>query len=134
GAMRPDVHDLVITLARGDYTLAILFFDFLDLLLRGLNLLVAFLGHDHVVNADGGAGLGGLAEAEFLELVEHGHGLFVAGDLVTFPDQIAELALAGGLVVKTESRRPDFAENHAANGCFDELFGRVAINGRPAKV
>ncbi len=47
-------------------------------------------GNDHVVDADGDAGLGGLAEAEFLELVEHDHGLLVAADLVALPDQVAE--------------------------------------------
>ena len=134
GAMCPDVHDLVVTFARGDDTFAILLFDFFDLLLGGVNLFVAFLGHDHVVDADGRAGLGGFTEAEFLELVEHGDGFFVAGKLVTFPDQVAELALAGGFVVKAEFRRPDFTEDDPAHGGLDELFIRVAIDSGPAKI
>jgi len=71
---------------------------------------------------------------EFLEPVEHGHRFFVAGDLVTFPDQVAELAFAGGFVVKAEFRRPDFAEDDAAHGSFDEFFVRIAIDGRPAEI
>ena len=132
--MRPDVHDFVVTFARRDDALAILFLDFLDLLLRGVNFLVAFLGHNHVVNADGRAGLRGLAETKFLELVEHRDGFVVAGKLVTLPDQIAELALAGGLVVKAEFRRPNLAEDDAADGRFDDFLGRVAENGLPAEI
>ncbi len=104
GAVRPDVDDLVVAFARGDDTLAILLLDFLDLLLRGVDLLVLLLRDDHVVDADGDAGLGRLAEAEFLELVEHDHGLLVAADLVAVPDQVAQLALAGDLV--EEARVP----------------------------
>ena len=43
GAMRPDVDDLVVAFARRDDALAILLLDFLDLLLRGVNLLVLLL-------------------------------------------------------------------------------------------
>ena len=69
--MRPDVHDFVVAFARRDDALAILLLDFLDLLLRGVNLLVAFLRHDHVVNADGRAGFRRLAETQLLQFVEH---------------------------------------------------------------
>src|SRR5260221_7908500 len=62
GAVRPDVHDLVIAFARRDDTLAILLLDFADLLVRAFDLLVAFLRDDHVINADGNAGLGRFAE------------------------------------------------------------------------
>ncbi len=132
--MRPDVHDLVVTFAGGDDTLAILFLNFLDLLVRVFDLLVAFLRHDHVVNADGHAGLGRLAETDFLELVEHRHGLVVAGVLVTLPDQIAEVGFLHRLVVEAEFRRPDFAEQHAANGRFNDLLLRVAENGLLAEI
>ena len=40
GAMRPDVDDLVVAFAGGDDAFAILLFDFLDLLLRGVDFLV----------------------------------------------------------------------------------------------
>ncbi len=52
GAMRPDVHDFVVTFARRDDAFAILFLDFADLLVRAFDFLVAFLRNDHVVNAD----------------------------------------------------------------------------------
>ena len=89
-AMRPDVHDLVVTFARRDDALAILFFDFLDLLVRGFDLLVAFLRHDHVVNADAHAGFRRLAEAKLFQFVEHDHGFFVAGKFVALPNHVAE--------------------------------------------
>src|ERR1035438_6828451 len=86
GAMRPDVDDFVVALAGGDDTLAILLLNFFDLLLSGVNLLTLFLGNDHVVDADGDASACGLAETQFLQLVEHGHRLVVAANLVTLPD------------------------------------------------
>jgi hypothetical protein len=91
--MRPDVDDLVVAFAGVMTPLRYCFSTSAILLLRVVNLLVAFLGHNHVVDADGHAGLGRLAEAELLELVEHDDGLFVAGKLVAFPDQVAELGL-----------------------------------------
>src|ERR1035441_8764636 len=83
GAMCPDVDDLVVAFAWGDNTLAILLLDLLDLLLGGVDFLILFLGNDHVVDADRHARARGLAEAELLELVEHGHRLFVTTNLVT---------------------------------------------------
>ena len=132
--MRPDVNDLVVAFAGGDDTLAILLFDFLDLLLGGVDFLVLFLGDDHVIDADGDAGAGGLAEAEFLELVEHDHRLFVAANLVALPDQVAQLALLDRLVGEAQFLGPDFAEEDAADGGLDDLLVRVAELGLLAEI
>ena len=72
--MRPNIDDLIVSLAGSDNALAVLLLDFVDLLLRGLDLLVFLVRDDHVVNADGDTRTGGLAEAKFLELVEHHDG------------------------------------------------------------
>ena len=106
----------------------------LDLLVRGFDFLVAFLRHDHVVNADGHAGFRRLAETKLLELVEHDDGFFVAGKFVTFPNHVAEFGLLDRLVRKTKFRRPDFAENDAANGRLDDFFVGIAENGRLAEI
>ena len=132
--MCPDVHDLVVTLARGDDTLAILLLDFADLLLRRGDFLALFLRDDHVIDADGNARAGGLAEAEFLEPVQHDHGLLVAADLVTFPDQVAQFGLADHLVRETHFSGPDFAEDDAADGGVDDSLFGVAVLGLDAEV
>src|ERR1017187_8500865 len=133
-AMRPHVHDLVVTFAGGDDTLAILFFNFANLLVRVFDLLVAFLRHDHVVNADGHAGLGRLAETNFFELIQHDNGFVVAGKLVAFPNQITEVRLLHRFVVEAEFGGPDFAEQHAADGGLNDLFVGVAKSGLFAEI
>ena len=133
-AVRPDVHDLVVTLAGGDDTLAVLLLDFADLLLRVLDLLIALLGHDHVVNADGHAGLRRLAETNFLELVQHDHGFFLAGKFVAFADQVADVGFLHRLVGEPHLNGPDFAEHHAAQGGHDDFLVRVAQHGFPAEI
>ena len=56
-AVGPDIDDLVVAFAGGDDTLAVLLLDFGDLLLRSLDFLILLLRNDHVVDADGDAGL-----------------------------------------------------------------------------
>src|SRR6266540_3742151 len=134
GAMRPDVDDLVVTLAAGDDAAAVLLLHFGDLFLGVLDLLVLLLGDDHVVDADGDAGAGGFAEAGFLELVEGPDGLLVATHLVTAPDEIAELSLADDLVRKAQFLGPDLREDDAPDGGFNDRFVRIAVSGLFAKV
>ena len=134
GAMRPDVDDLVVALAGGDDTFAILLLDFLDLLLGGVDFLVLFLGNDHVVNADGNARAGGLAETQFLQLVEHDHRLLVAANLVTPPDEVAQLGLLDRLVGEAQFIRPDLAEENPAHGGLDDLLVGIAELGLLAEI
>ena len=134
GAVRPDVNDLVVAFARGDDTLAILLLDFLDLLLGGVDFLILLLGNDHVVDADGHARARGLAEAQFLELVEHGHRLVVTANLVALPDEVAELALLDRLVGEAQFLRPDLAEEDAAHGGLDDLLVGIAELGLLAEI
>ena len=132
--MRPDINDLVVAFARGDDAFAILLLDFFDLLLGVADFLVLLLRNDHVVNANGNARAGGLAETEFLELVEHGHRLFVTTNLVTFPNEIAEFTFLDRLIVKTHFLRPDLAEEDTADGGLDNFPVGVARLRLPAKV
>ena len=118
GAMRPDIDDLVVTLAGGNDTLAVLLFDFADLFLRGVDFLIFLLRNDHVIDADGNTGLGGFAEAELLELVQHDDGLFVTADFVAFPDQIPDSLLLTDFVGETHFRRPDLAEDERGRPWF----------------
>src|SRR5262249_49586255 len=91
GAMRPNINDLVVTLAGSDNAFAILLLDFANLLLRRVNFLVLFLRNDHVIDADGNSGASGFAEAKLLKFVQHDDGFFVATNLVALPDQVSQL-------------------------------------------
>ena len=134
GAVRPDIDDFVVAFARRNNTLAILLLNFIDLLLGSFDFLVLFLGDDHVIDANGNTSFSRFAEAEFLELVQGGDGLFVAADLVALPDQVSELGLADDFVRKTQFFWPDFAEGNAANGRLDDLLFGVAIFALAAKI
>src|SRR5262245_2609995 len=114
--MRPDVNDFVVSLTRRDHTLAILFLHFADLFLRRLDLMRLLRRNDHVVDADRDARARRLAEPKLLQAVQRADGFFVAADLVTAPDEVAELRLADNFIRKTKLVRPDFTEDHAANG------------------
>ena len=132
--MRPHVNDLVVALAGGDNTLAVLLLNFFDLALSVANLFVAFLRDDHVVDTDGHTGLGRFAETDFFEFVQHDHGLVMASKLVTFPNQITEVGFLHRLVVEAEFRRPDLAEHNATNGRINDFLLGIAESGFLAEV
>src|SRR5207247_10219338 len=62
--VRPDVDDLIVTLAVGDDALAILLFDGADLFVRVIEFDLLFFRTDHVRNSNRDASFGRLAEAE----------------------------------------------------------------------
>ena len=78
GGAMPDVDDLVVALAGGDGTVETLALDFEHGLARVFDDLLLLRRDDHVVDADGDAGLRRIEEAEVLECVEHLHGEVVA--------------------------------------------------------
>ena len=118
--VRPDIDNLIIALARRDHTLAVLFLHIGDFLFGTLDFLTFFLWNDHVINANGGSGLSGLAEAEFFEEVESRHGFFVAGKFITVGDEIADLAFAHFEIREAQFFGPNFAEDHPADCGFDD--------------
>jgi hypothetical protein len=50
----------------------------------------------------------------------------VTGELVALPDQITEVGLLHRLVVETEFRRPDLAEQHAADRRINDFLVGIA--------
>ena len=78
GGAVPDVDDLVVALAGGDGAVETLALDLEHRLAAPFDDLVLLRRDDHVVDADGDAGLGRVEEAELLEVVEHLHGQVVA--------------------------------------------------------
>ena len=74
GDVAPDGDDLVVALAVGDGAIEILLLDLDDFVLGGVHQLGLDAGDDHVADADGNAGLGGVEEAELLQPVEHHDG------------------------------------------------------------
>ena len=68
---RPDFDDLVVAFAVGDGAVEILLLHGNHLLLGVLHQGLLAVRDDHVVDADGKAGLRGVLEAELLHFVEH---------------------------------------------------------------
>jgi hypothetical protein len=105
----------------------------LDLLVGFGELVLLFSRDDHVDDADGDAGAGGLAEAERLEVVERAPFL-LAGHLEAAPDDVGELLLADRLVDEAEPLGPDFVEADAPGVVSMIFFVLVAEDGVLAEV
>src|SRR5205807_2113540 len=71
GHVRPDFDHLVVTLTVGDSSIQILLLDGNALLFCVSYQTFLVVRDDHVINADGETGLGGIAEPKFLDLIEH---------------------------------------------------------------
>ncbi|MDT4833663.1 hypothetical protein FQZ97_672800 [compost metagenome] len=67
--LAPDVHHLVVALARGHQTGSVLLGDFLHLVLGAVDDGRLLLGHQHVVHGDRDTGAGGQTEAVLQQLV-----------------------------------------------------------------
>ena len=97
----PDVLNLIFALTVSNDTATVLLLDLGNLLLRTLNERCLLRRYDHVGNADGSPCTGGLAETEFLELVQSFHSPSLADCLVATPYDVTKLLLASNLVVET---------------------------------
>ena len=62
------------------------------------------------------------AKAKFLQFVQRRDGFCRARDLVTAPDNVAKLLLAGGSVEKSKLLGPNLIENDAARSGFDDVL------------
>ncbi len=76
GDVSPDGDDFVVAFAVGDGAVEILLLHLDDFLLGVFDQIVFIAGNEHVVDADGDAGLGGVMEARFLQVVEQDDGVF----------------------------------------------------------
>ncbi len=78
GDVAPDGDDFVVTLAVGDGAVEVLLLHFDDFLLGVFHELVLVARDEHVVDADRNAGLGGVGEAQLLQVVEQDDGVLEA--------------------------------------------------------
>src|SRR6185436_1083961 len=117
----PDVDDLVVALTVGDGAVEALALDLEHGLARALDDLLLARRNDHVVDADGDAGLRRVEEAEVLEAVEHLDGLGVAVVDEAVVDEILQTLLLEESVDIRDLFRNVGVEDHAADGGLDDL-------------
>src|SRR5437899_2589626 len=132
--MRPNIDDLVVSLAVGDDALAILLLNLANLLVGLFQLGLFLFRNDHVRNSNRNAGFGCFGETELLQFVQCGHRLRWTSDLVTAPDNVAELLFTGGFVEKSKLAGPNLIENDPAWRSLDSFRLSIPIDGLPAKI
>ena len=121
GDVAPDGDDLVVALAVGDGAVQVLLLHLDDFLFRVFDERELVAGDNHVVDADGDAGLGGVLEAQFLELVEHLHGALQAKAQVAVVAELLHALFLDEAVDERHFLGQVIVENHAADGGVDEL-------------
>src|SRR5438552_9002506 len=126
--VRPDIDDLVVTLAVRDDAFSILLLDLANLFISVFELGLFFLRNDHVRNSNRDSGPCRLGEAKLFQLIECRDRCRWSCDLIAAPDNVAELLFAGGLVEKPEFLWPNLIENDATGRRFDRLRFRGAEN------
>src|SRR5258705_533842 len=121
GGAVPDVDDLVVALAVGDRAVETLALDFEHRLARAVDDLGLLRRDDHVIDADGDAGLGRVEEAEVLELVEQADREVVAEVDEPEVHQLLQTLLLEEAVDERDLLRHVHVEDHAADGGLDDL-------------
>src|SRR5437773_5194818 len=132
--MRPDIDDLIVTLAVGDDTAAVLLVHLFDLLVRVLQLRLFPFWNDHVLDANGDTGASSFLKPEFFQLVQRGDRNRRTSNLIAAPDNIAELFLARRFIEETKFLRPNLIENDTTGSCLDHAGIRIPKAGLASAV
>jgi hypothetical protein len=132
--MRPDVDDLVVTLAIGDDALAILLLNLPDLLVSIFELRLFLFRNDHVRNSNRDSGLGRLGKTKLFQFVQRRDRLGWSRDLVTAPNDVAQLFLARSLVEESKLLRPNFIEDDTARRGLDNFGLSISVDRLPARI
>ena len=122
GDAGPHLDDLVGALTVGDGTVEVLLLHGEDLLLGVADHGVLGVGDDHVVEADGETGPGGVTEAEVLDLVEGLDGDFETEVEVAVVDQLADALLLEQAVDVRHALGERIVEDGAADRGVDVLL------------
>src|SRR5579863_4339678 len=122
GNLAPNVDHLVVAFAVGDRAVVILLLHLDNFLLGVFNELVLVSGNEHVINADGDAGLGGIEEAKFLQLIEHENGSLNSVAQVAVVNQLLHALLLKQAVYERSALGQVVVENRAAHGGVQELL------------
>src|SRR6266566_6206587 len=93
GDVAPDSDDLVVALAVGDGAVEVLLLNLDAFLFGGVDELVLVARNEHVVNANGDAGLGGIGESQGLQVIEQNHGVFEPESQVGVIDELLNTLL-----------------------------------------
>src|SRR6202140_3832315 len=121
GYVSPNGDDFVLAFAVSDGAVEILLLHLDDFLLGVFDETVFIAGNEHVVDADGDAGLGGVMEAQFLQVVEEDDGVFQPETKVGVVHQLLHALFFEQAVYVREFFRQVRVENDAADGGLDEL-------------
>src|SRR5712691_2932346 len=121
GDVAPDSDDLVVTLAVGDGAVEVLLLNLDAFLFGGIDKLILVARNEHVVNANGDAGLGGIGESQGLQVIEQNHGVFEPESQVGVIDELLNTLLFEETVHVGKFFRQMRIENDAADGRLNEL-------------
>src|ERR1051326_2742079 len=121
GGAVPDVDDLVVALAGRDRAVETVSIDLEHRTARPFDDLLLLRRDDHVVDADGDAGLRRVEEAEVLETVEHPHGEVVAVVDEAVVDELLEALLLEKTVEVRDLLRKVLVEDDASDRGGEEL-------------
>ena len=86
-------------------------------------------GNEHVLDADGDAGLGGVNETKFLQLIERDHGALKTKPEVAVINQLLDALLLDEAVDERHLFGKLVVEDHAARGRADELLLQLNRRG-----
>ena len=125
GQLRPNLDDLVVALAVRNRAVEVLLLDRHDVFLRTLDKPLLFRRHDHVVNAHRNPGLGGVLEAQVLELVDHLDRLLAPEAQVAVLHQLGEALLLQEAVDEGHLIRQVIVENDAPHRRIQVLLGEL---------
>ena len=121
GDVRPDGDDFVVALAVGDRAVEILLLHLDDFPFGVIHELELVARDDHVRDADGNAGLGGVEETELLQMIEGDDGLLRAEAQIAILHQLLNSLLLQQSIDERHVRREVIVEDHAADGGVQEL-------------
>ena len=130
-ALHPGVDDLVVFLALGDEAVVVLLLIFLGGGARLRDDTLLRLRHDHVVLAEGDAGLEGLAEAQRHDAVAENDRLLLTAVAVDGVDHVRDFLLGHQLVDDVEGNlhmlRHELAEDQTAGRRVEDLRHALAL-------
>ena len=131
GALGPGVDDLVVLLALGDEAVDILLLIFLGEFTGLVDELFLGRRNDHVILAEGNAGLVGVVEAKPHDAVAEDHRFLLAAMAIDGVDHLGDFALGHQLVAEVIGNvrrlRQKLADLHAARRGLDDAVDHLAF-------